>query len=235
MRFPSPLLPGILRRRYKRFLADILLDTGEEVTAHCANSGAMWGIKEPGLRVWVSRVPPESKGKLDYKWEIVEADETLIGCHTGRPNDIVAAAIAAGDIPELAGYATLRREVAYADRSRIDILLEDPEKGRCYVEVKNVHMCRSKGLAEFPDAVTVRGAKHLDALAAMVAQGHRAVNLYLLQRDDCPQFTLAEDIDPTYADRARCARQAGVTMLAYNCNVSLDAITVKEKVTIIFK
>ncbi|MDC0344965.1 DNA/RNA nuclease SfsA [Alphaproteobacteria bacterium] len=235
MRFPTPLLPGTLIKRYKRFLADIRLETGEEITAHCANSGAMWGIKEPGMQVWVSPAPPESKGKLKYRWELVHDGKTLTGCHTSHPNTLAAEAIESGQILELSGYASLRREVKYAGNSRIDILLEDPEKGRCYVEVKNAHMCREAGLVEFPDAVTQRGAKHMDALAQMVNEGLRAVNLYVIQRDDCDRFTLAEDIDPTYAERTRAATATGVECLAYSCHVSTEEILIKKKVDVIFR
>ena len=187
MRFPSPLTEGRLVRRYKRFLADIELPGGETVTAHVANPGAMTGLAEPGMRVFLSRSDSKTR-KLAWSWELVEADGTLVGINTAHPNGIVADAIASGDIPELAGYDLLRREVKYGVNSRIDILLIGAGRPDAYVEVKNVHLSRQKGLAEFPDSVTARGTKHLGELASMVAAGHRAAMLYLVHRGDCTRL-----------------------------------------------
>lgn len=209
MQFPAPLIPATLVRRYKRFLADVVLPDGAEVTVHVPNSGAMLGIDAPGSRVWLS-LSPNPNRKLAHTLELVEADGTLVGCNTGHPNRLAEEAIRAGMIPQLAGYVTLRREVKYGVNSRIDILLEDAAKGTAYVEVKNVHLKRTAGLAEFPDCVTTRGAKHLVELAAMVRDGHRAVMLYLVQRDDCDQFRVAEDIDPAYARGLADAVASGV-------------------------
>jgi len=208
MRFPSPLIPATLVRRYKRFLADVVLPGDEAITAHVANPGAMTGLAAPGAKVWLSRSDNPSR-KLPYSWELVEVDlgsgPELVGVNTGHPNPLVGAAIAAGAIPELAGYGSLRREVKYGRNSRVDFLLEEEGKPSCFVEVKNVHLMRAKGLAEFPDAVTARGAKHLDELADMVAQGHRAMMVYLVQIGSADRFALARDIDPRYGaafDRA---------------------------------
>jgi len=237
MKFPSPLVRGRLVRRYKRFLADVTLDSGEAVTAACPNTGSMLGLATPGAVVWLS-VSQSPTRKYPHTWEMVEADlgagPTLVGINTSHPNRIVAEAIAAGRIPELAGYGLLRREVRYGLSSRIDILLEDPAKGLAYVEIKNVHLSREAGRAEFPDSVTERGAKHLAELAAMVAAGHRAVMLYLIQRADAASFTFAEDIDPTYVAAYRAARDAGVEAIAYACALSPGEIALARPVPIQF-
>ncbi len=229
MKFQSPLLRGILQKRYKRFLADVTLADGREVTAHCANPGAMTGLSTPGTTVWLSH-SDNPRRKLPYSWELVELESArgraLVGINTAHPNKLVEEAIHAGVIRELAGYATLSRERKYGRSSRIDILLEDGDRPTCYVEVKNVHLMRQAGLAEFPDSVTARGAKHLVELAEMATQGARAVMLYLVQRSDATHFSLAHDIDPTYAQAFAEARAAGVEAYAYDCRLSTEEITV---------
>ena len=228
MEFPDPLIRGTLIKRYKRFLADVTLESGETVTAHCANSGSMLSVNAPGSEVWLSPARNPER-KLRYTWELIRIGDALVGINTQHPNAIVAEAIAAGTIPELAGYASLRREVKYGKNSRIDVLLEDDDRPTCYVEVKNVTLKRDlspDGPAEFPDAVTTRGAKHLDELAEMVDAGHRAVMLFLVQRGDCSRFALADDIDPTYAERYKAARARGVEALCYSCRVTPEAVIV---------
>lgn len=233
MKFSAPLISATLIRRYKRFLADMRLEGGEEITVHCANPGAMTGLARPGMVAFLSD-SKNPKRKLQLSWELVEADDgagtTLVGINTAHPNNIVAEAIAAGQIPELAGYDTLRREVAYGEKSRVDFLLSGPGRPDCYVEVKNVHLMRKTGLAEFPDAVTARGARHLGELSAMVRQGARAVMLYLVQRGDANRLSLAGDIDPAYAAAFASARAAGVEALAYDCAVSLEEIALRRPV-----
>jgi sugar fermentation stimulation protein A len=227
MRFATPLVPATLVRRYKRFLADVVLPGGEEITAHVANPGAMTGLAAAGARVWLSK-SDNPKRKLPWSWELVEVDfgggGELVGVNTGHPNGLAAEAIAAGLIPELSGYASARREVRYGKNSRVDVLLEDPARPPCYVEIKNVHLMRKRGLAEFPDAVTARGAKHLDELAAMVAAGNRAVMLFLIQIGSAERFALAADIDPTYAAAFARARAAGVEAIAWRCAITAGAI-----------
>ncbi len=225
MEFPDPLIRGRLLRRYKRFLADVELDSGETVTAHCANSGSMLGVKEPGAEVWLSPARNPNR-KLKFTWELIRADGGLVGINTGHPNGLVAEGIRAGAIPELAGYAGLRREVKYGRNSRIDILLEDAGRPPCYVEVKNVHLMRQPGLAEFPDSVTARGAKHLDELAGMVAAGHRAVMVYLVQRGDCDRVRMAADIDPAYDAALTRALGNGVEAIGYCCKMTTGEITI---------
>lgn len=234
MRFLAPLIPGRLIQRYKRFLADVALDTGEEITAHCANPGAMLGLKAPGNRVFLSKSDSPTR-KLQYSWEIVEADfgrgPEYAGINTLRPNAIVSEAIRAGFFHEFAAYPTLRREVKYGARSRVDILLEGKGPANCYVEIKNVHLMRIPGLAEFPDSVTARGARHLDELAAMVREGHRAMMIYLIQMD-ADRFTLARDIDGHYATAFAKARKAGVEAIAVACKVTPEAIEIAHRVPV---
>lgn len=235
MKFSTPLIPGRLIRRYKRFLADITLDdTAEKITAHCANPGAMTGLQEPGSRVWLSK-SDNPKRKLKYSWEMVEADNgagtTLVGINTAHPNRIVKQALSEGAIEPLAAYRTIRPEQRYGVNSRVDFLLEQDGLPPCYLEIKNVHLMREAGLAEFPDSVTARGAKHLDELAEMKRQGARAVMLYLVQRCDATRFALARDIDPVYAARFQAAREAGIEALVYRCALSTSEIRLNRAVT----
>lgn len=238
MRFETPLIPGRLVRRYKRFLADVELADGAVVTAHCPNPGSMMGLNTPGLPAWLSR-SDDPKRKLAHTLEVLELPDGAVGIHTGRPNALVAEAVAAGVIAELTGYAAMRREVKYGKSSRVDLLLEgradDPRPA--YVEVKNVHLRREGGpfptAAEFPDSVTKRGAKHLLELADMVAEGHRAVMVFCVQRTDCDHFRVAGDIDPAYLEGLKTAMAAGVEAVAYACAVSPEAIAVEKPIPIV--
>ena len=236
MQFPSPLARGRLIKRYKRFLADVMLDSGEQVTATCPNTGSMIGLTEPGSVVWLSKSDSPTR-KYRHTWEMVEADlgdgPSLVGINSNKPNALVAEAIAAAGIAELCGYPELRREVKYGINSRIDLLLGCPGKPPCYVEIKNVHMMRKAGLAEFPDSVTERGTKHLGELAAMVREGHRAVMMFLIQRGNAEKLALARDIDPSYGKAFDAARAAGVEMLAYRCRLSTQDIVVDRAVPLV--
>jgi sugar fermentation stimulation protein A len=224
MRFPRPLVRGVLLRRYKRFLADIRLLDGTEITAHCPNPGAMLGLAEPGLEVWL--LPSaDARRRLAWSWELVKSGDHLVGINTARPNGLAAEALASDRIPELGGYPAIRREVAYGERSRVDLLLSAPGRPICYVEVKNVHLRRGTA-AEFPDCVTARGARHLGELAAATRAGHRAVMLYVVQRGDCRSFRIAADLDPLYDEAVRQARAAGVETLCYTCRVTLEGIEI---------
>ena len=224
MRFPLPLRRATLLTRYKRFLSDHRFEDGSTVTAHVANPGAMTGLIDEGLETWLSPAA-NPKRKLPFSWEMVRIGQGLVGVNTGWPNRLAADAIEAGAIPPLAGYDAIRREVAYGTRSRVDLLLETPDRPPCYVEVKNVHLKRGPA-AEFPDSVTARGTKHLRELAAVAQGGARAVMLYVVQREDCDSFTLAADIDPAYAAAFAEARTSGVEALAYACRLSTDGIIV---------
>jgi len=232
MKFDTPLLKGTLIKRYKRFLADVTLETGETVTAHCANSGSMLSVKDEGATVWLSP-STNPKRKLHYTWELIEVEGHCVGINTAHPNALVADAIAAGQIADLTGYDTQKREVKYGQNSRIDVLLSDPEKGLCYVEVKNVTLKRGD-TADFPDAVTSRGAKHLRELGDMVEQGHRAVMFYLVQRPDCARMDLARDIDPTYDQEVQTALKRGVEVICYQCSVTPQEITITTPLPIAF-
>src|SRR5215510_12154819 len=235
MRLP-PLLRGTLLRRYKRFLADVRLDDGRLVTATCPNTGSMLGLNSPGSIVWLSQSDSPTR-KYPFTWELVEADlgagPTLVGINTGHPNKLVAEAVEARRVKALAGYPSFRREVKYGRNSRIDLLLECADKGLCYVEIKNVHLSRQHGLAEFPDSITERGAKHLAELSDMVRAGHRAVMVFLIQRGDAKRLALARDVDPAYGSAFDTARAAGVEMIALRCRVTPEEILIDRPVPIV--
>jgi sugar fermentation stimulation protein A len=228
MLFSKPLLKGHLIKRYKRFLADIELEDGTLMTAHCPNSGAMQGLTTPGTPVWVSRSPNPDR-KLPFTWEMAEVDGTFVGMNTSNPNHLVEEAIHLGVIQELQGYQSLRREVTYGQNSRIDILLQNQEGPLTYVEVKNVHLKRGR-VAAFPSSVTARGAKHMRELTEMVRQGHKAYVVYVVQRNDCEGFEIANDIDPFYGEETLNAIKNGVTPLVYACEVTPYAITITHRI-----
>ncbi|MCC6007408.1 MAG: DNA/RNA nuclease SfsA [Rhodobacteraceae bacterium] len=224
MRFQTPLVPGRLLRRYKRFLADVVLEDGREATAHCPNPGAMLGLADPGARIWLEPVAGRGR-KLPLSWKLVELPGGhLAGIDTGVPNRVVGEALAAGAIPGLEA-ASLRAEVAIAPGSRADFRLEPASGPAIWVEVKNVHLRRQDDWAEFPDCVTTRGARHLAVLADRVRGGERAVMLYLVQRTDCARLRLAADLDPAYARAFDMARAAGVEMRAFSTRIDRAGVT----------
>ncbi len=231
MIFDPPLISGQLIRRYKRFLSDIELESGEVVTAHVANPGAMLGLKDPGSKVLLSR-SNNPKRKLQFSWEMIQIQKHWVGVNTLRPNQLAEEAITNGKIPELQGFSSMRREVAYGKNSRIDILLEDGHKSS-FIEIKNSHLMRKKGVAEFPDSVTKRGLKHLDELATLSAKGVRAVVLIVVQREDCSTFTIAKDIDPAFGQAWERARRSGVETLCYDCSLSRTEIVINNSMQII--
>jgi sugar fermentation stimulation protein A len=229
--FDEPLIRGTLVRRYQRFLAEVTLESGEMVVAHCANPGSMLGVDSTGSEVWLSAAHNPNR-RLRYTWELIRVGGTLVGINTARPNRLVAEAIASGAIAELAGYARVRREVRYGRNSRIDLLLEGPGRPPCYVEIKSVTLRRGRhpgAPVEFPDAVTARGARHLRELAEAVQDGARAIMVFLAQRDDGDHFVLASDIDPAYAEALTRAMAAGVEAVCYRCHVSLTGIRVRNR------
>jgi len=218
MIFSQPLLPARLLRRYKRFLFDALLDDGTEITGFCPNTGSMRGLTEPGSRIWLSRHDAATR-KYAHALELVEADGTVVGVNTALPNRLAEEAILAGLVPPLADFATLKREQRYGRNSRIDILLDDESKGSVHVEVKNVHFIREIGIAEFPDSVTTRGAKHLDELGDVVETGKRAAMLFVIQRADCDRLKICADLDPAYGRAFARAIARGVEAYAVRCHL----------------
>lgn len=231
MIFDPPLIPATLLRRYKRFLFDAELESGELVTGSCPNTGSMRGLTTPGSKCYLTRHVSSTR-KYPHALELVEADNTLVGINTGRPNRLTEEAIDQGLLGSLGTYATRSRERKYGVNSRIDILLEDPDRGTAYVEVKNVHFCRSAGLAEFPDSVTARGAKHLEELGDMVEAGHRAIMVYLIQRDDVDRISLCRDLDPAYAAAFDRAMHRGVEACAIRCKITVEQISAELRVPI---
>ncbi|QPM91796.1 DNA/RNA nuclease SfsA [Pseudooceanicola algae] len=225
MRFQTPLVPATLLRRYKRFLADIRLEDGTEVVAHCANPGSMLGLREPGCRIWVEP-NDDPKKKLKYGWRLVEhGDGHFTGVDTSVPNRALKEALMAGQVPGLTGYDQVLPEQKYGTASRVDFLLRGAGRPDAYVEVKSMTLSRQPGLAEFPDSVTARGLKHLEELAQVAQQGHRAVMLFLVQRTDARATAIAADIDPGYAEGYARALAAGVEALAFGCNIAPEEIT----------
>lgn len=231
MRFDETLREGRLIRRYKRFLADV--DTADGVViAHCPNTGSMLGCAEPGMRVWLSAARNPAR-KLAWTWELVEvAPGRLVGVHTGRANGLVREAVDSGRIAGLAGYPKIRSEVRYGGHSRIDLLLEGEDRPPCYVEVKNVTAAVDGDVGYFPDAVSERGQRHLQALSAEVAAGRRAVMLFCVQRDDVREVRPADHIDPVYGRRLRAANAGGVELMAFGADVSPNEIVLSRRLTV---
>ena len=239
MKYAQPLIPATLLRRYKRFLADMRMSDGSSITVHCANPGSMLSLAVAGRRCWLSHHTGTAR-KLEYSWELEEAPTGCIGINTARANAIVAEALAIGVIPELAGWPIVRREVPDGDASRLDFHLSADE-GRhsppggdgpeCWLEVKSVTMSRQAGLAEWPDAKSSRGARHLAALSRLAAGGAKATLLFLAQRPDCTAFRVAGDIDPAYAAAFAAVDRAKVRILAYDCAVSPDGIELRKRLT----
>ena len=233
MRFQTELVPATLIQRYKRFLADCRLDDGREITAHCANPGSMMGLAEPGTRIWLEPNDDPRK-KLKFGWRLVEhANGRYTGVDTSVPNKVVRAALIEQKIALMSAYSQVRPEQKYGANSRIDFLLSGEGLPDAYVEVKSVTLSRQNGLAEFPDSVTARGAKHLDELATIARAGQRAVMLYFVQRTDCTRFALTNDIDYTYAVACERALLAGVEMLCLGTHISPEEITISDAIPVV--
>jgi sugar fermentation stimulation protein A len=232
MKFRAALVEGRLIRRYKRFLADVQLAQGV-ITAACPNTGSMMGCAEAGNRVWLSESDSATR-KYRHTWELVEVGKTLVGINTGLPNALVHEAIEGGAIPELAGYASIRREVPFGEeRSRVDLLLEGEGRAPCYVEVKNVTSAVHRGVALFPDCVTDRGARHLRELIRLKAAGLRPVQLYCVQRGDVKEVRPADGIDVEYGRMLREAIAAGVEVMAYRARVTPGEIRLEKRIPVV--
>jgi sugar fermentation stimulation protein A len=223
MRFDPPLVSATLVQRYKRFLFDAILEDGTPFTGSCPNTGSMRGLTAPGSRIWVSEHDSPTR-KYRHMFEMIEVDGETVGINTGLPNRLAEQAIRAGLIASLANYPVILREQKYGRNSRIDFLLSGEGLPNAYVEVKNVHFIREAGLAEFPDTATKRGAKHLEELGDMAEAGHRAVMIYLIQRNDCDRFRICADLDPLYAIAFERAKARGVEAYAIRCKVSPQGI-----------
>jgi len=228
MKFNQTLIPGKLSKRYKRFLADIELDSGEFITAHCPNSGSMKTCANPGWKVMLSE-SDNPKRKYKYTWEMVHNEKCWIGINTMIPNIIAEEAIKNGTISELSGYDEIKREVKYGENSRIDIFLKNDQE-ICYVEVKNVTLVEDDGNYYFPDSVTSRGLKHLHELIEMKMQGHRSVMLFVIQRSDGNIFKPAVHIDRKYTEGLKTAYENGVEILAVQADVSPIEIALNNNI-----
>lgn len=227
MRYPTTLVRGTLLRRYNRFLADVRLADGAVVVAHCPNSGTMKTCADPGASVLLTPHDDPAR-KLKYTWELSAVGDGWVGVNTARPNAVVAEAIAAGALPSLAGYPTIRREVAYGTNSRIDLLLEGPQ-GRAWVEVKNVSL-KDGRVARFPDAVTERGLKHLREMSRQVRQGDRAFLVFFMSRPDCDVVGVAREVDPAYAKGVAAALKAGVRFVGARAEATPEEIVVRGEI-----
>lgn len=225
MRFPSRLIRGILIQRYKRFLADIRIDSGDIVTAHCTNTGSMMGCKAPGSVVYISRSNGAHR-RLQYTWEMIRVGRTWVGVNTLRPNQLVAEAVQDGILRELKGYETVRREVITRQGTRLDMRL-DKGADSCFVEVKNVTAAIGMAAA-FPDAVSLRGTKHLKELMRLRRKGYRAAVVFVVQRSDCTCFRPADEIDVEYGRCLRRAVKAGVEIFPYRARVTPKEIVLVE-------
>lgn len=227
-------ITGQLIKRYKRFFADVKLDTGEIVTAHCPNTGSMMGLLDKGNIVFLSKTD-NAKRKLKYTLEIIKVLDANIGVNTHKANRIVENAIVEKKISSLGKDYDFKREVKYGANSRIDFLITNNKKEKIYLEVKNVTLSKTKKTAEFPDAITERGSKHLLELIQVVKKNNRAIMLFLIQRDDCIKFRIAEEIDPMYKKNILKAIQAGVEILCYSCSFSKNNIQLDKKIKFIHK
>lgn len=231
MIFDPPLITATLMKRYKRFLIDAQLETGEIITAHCANSGSMLGINQPGLKIWLQPLL-KTQNKLPYRLELVEVDNTLVCANTMNPNKIVERALFQKKLPMLGDYTSFKREVKYGANSRIDFLLEYPDQTKGYVEVKSVHL-KHHHTAMFPDSVTARGTKHLEELMQVSLSGHKAFVVFIIQRHDCQNFSAASHIDPIFSQTLSKAAQTGVKLFAFHQYITQTSLEISTELPIL--
>jgi sugar fermentation stimulation protein A len=227
VKFDPPFATGELRRRYKRFLADIETTDGQRLTVHCPNTGAMRGCDAPGSEVWYS-ASANPKRKYPHTLEVVVTERGQIGINTGRANGLVREAFEAGKLGEFSGFAFDRAEIQIPDEAgRFDLLLRDSKTARlCYVEVKNMTLCDLSGRGSFPDAVSERALKHVRALERRVVAGDRAALVFCVQHSGVLRATLADEIHPTYGTAVRAAAARGVEVYAYRCHIGRREISV---------
>ncbi|MBW2516664.1 MAG: DNA/RNA nuclease SfsA [Deltaproteobacteria bacterium] len=222
------LVPATLLKRYKRFLADVKLKNGETITVHCPNTGSMAGCCEPGRTVYLSFHDNPGR-KYNYTWELIAMPTSLVGVNTLIPNRLVGQSIEQQLIPELAQFSKVKREVRIGEHSRIDLLLTGSSGQRCYIEIKNCTLVND-GVAQFPDAVTARGLRHIIELEKRVKAGHRAMMFYFIQRMDARVFRPADHIDSDYGHRLRQAAAKGVEVIAYDVRISLQGIELNRNI-----
>ena len=217
MQFKTNLIKGKLLKRYKRFLADIILEDGTEVIAHCPNPGSMMGLATSGTTVWLEP-NNDPKKKLKFGWRLVEYNNHMICVDTTIANIVIKEALEKKEIPELS-YQDFKSEVKYSENSRIDFLLNSPSQ-QTYLEIKSVTLMREKGLAEFPDSITKRGSKHLEDLSKMVKSGHKSVLLFLCMRGDVDRLRIAADLDSLYDTKIKAALESGIRLICYDTRVT---------------
>ena len=227
MKFKEKLLQGTLIKRYKRFFVDINYQN-KTITAHCPNSGSMMGLLNKGNSVWFSEASNPER-KLKYTLEIVNVDKKLVGINTQLTNKIVLEALNQKKIKNLVKFDHIKTEVKFSDKTRFDFLISN-NKEKCFLEVKNVTLVRSNKTAEFPDAITSRGTKHLKELINAKKKGYKSCILYLIQREDCKSFKIANDIDQEYKTTFNEALKNGVKMLCYDCKLSDEEIRLNNQI-----
>ena len=229
MQFKTNLIKGKLLKRYKRFLADIILEDETKVIAHCPNPGSMMGLAKVGTTVWLEP-NDDPKKKLKYGWRLVEYKNQMICIDTSIANMVIKEALEKKAIPELS-YQGFKPEVKYSDNSRIDFLLTSPSQ-QTYLEIKSVTLMREKGLAEFPDSITKRGSKHLADLSKMVTSGHKAVLLFLCMRNDVDRVRIAADLDSIYSDSVKAALKYGVQLVCYDTHVTRFGVRLGKPIVV---
>ena len=227
MKFNKKLLQGTLIKRYKRFFVDIRYQN-KTITAHCPNSGSMMGLLNEGNNVWFSQAE-NPKRKLKYTLEIIEVNKNLVGINTHLTNKIILESLKSKKIKSLNKFSDIKPEAKFSDNTRFDFLISNNKK-KCYLEVKNVTLVRQKEIAEFPDAITTRGKKHLKELIIAKKKGYESCILYLIQRNDCKFFKIAKDIDEEYKNAFNDALKNGVKILCYDCKLNNEEIIINNQI-----